>query len=108
MKNKNKFKNPTFNKVAVVSGGALVAGLLIAGAISLARIQDEGRRVSLIARQFMCICNMNCGLKLSACSCKEPQGALEKKAFIRSQLKEGKSNPEIMALFNQKYGGLIK
>lgn len=88
--------------------GMLVLGLAVGGGIWMVRVQKSDKRINEIAKHFNCICEMNCNLTVAACSCKEKNGAVEKKAFIRNLLKEGKSNAEIMTLFNQKYGGLIE
>lgn len=95
-------------KIKFIGAVIVVLGLAVGGGIWMVRAQESDRRINEIAKHFKCICEMNCNLTVAACTCKEKNGAVEKKAFIKDLLKEGKSNSEIMVLFNQKYGGLIE
>lgn len=105
-KNQNQKNNSLTNILWI--GAALGAGTLIVTAgISMARLQDENRRVNQIARHFPCICEMKCNLTVAACSCTKPGGASERKAFIRDAFKQGLKEPEVMMLYKEKYGGLI-
>jgi cytochrome c-type biogenesis protein CcmH/NrfF len=102
-------RNQTFKKIKIA--GALILGLALAvgGSLWLVRAQESDSRVNQIAWKFRCICEMNyggksCTLAVAPCHCGEAE---KRKAYIRSLLKEGKSDADIMLLFNQKYGNLI-
>lgn len=114
MKQKRQWKNQRQNKKQTVLnllpklGAALTAGaLVIWGAVSLARLQEEDSRVNQVARHFRCICEMNCNMVLSTCSCLKPGGATERKNFIRQLLfKKHFTEQEAIALYNEKFGGM--
>jgi cytochrome c-type biogenesis protein CcmH/NrfF len=76
----------------------------------MVRAQENDTRVNRIAWHFRCICEMNyggksCSLAVAPCHCGEAE---KRKAYIRSLLKDGKSDADIMVLFAQKFGGLIE
>ena len=107
MRNKS---SQAFKKIKIAGGLILGVLLAVGGALWLAQAQEGDRRVNQIAWQFRCICEMNfggksCSLAVAPCHCGEAE---KRKAYIRSLLKENKSDAEIMVLFNQKYGGLIE
>jgi len=57
-----------------------------------------------VASNFRCACG-ECGeLPLAECTCTTPRGAVEEKAFIRGNLKEGLSVPQVIDLVDKKYG----
>ncbi len=61
-----------------------------------------------IARDFMCNCG-NCGDDtVEDCNCEHKNGALEVKNFILQKVQEGHKKPHIVALVQEKYGGLKK
>jgi hypothetical protein len=109
MKLKRHLKPQNQNKKQVVSlitktgAGLAAGGLLIWGTISFANLQELDRHVAQIAAKFKCICPMNCNLTWGSCHCKEPGGAMEAKALIRTSIKQGLNDEEVMALLKQKY-----
>jgi hypothetical protein len=110
MKPKRHSKHPNQNKLKQAlslltkTGAGLAAGaLLVWGAITFANLQEMDRHVAQIAAKFKCICPMNCNLTWGSCHCKEPGGAMEAKTLIRTSIKQGLKDDEIMALLTQKY-----
>ncbi len=109
MKPKRDSKNQNPNKKQVLSrimktGAGLAAGaLMIWGVVSFANLQVLDSHVARIARQFKCICPMNCNLTWGSCSCKEPGGAMEAKTLIRASIKQGLKDDEVIALLKQRY-----
>lgn len=106
-KNQNQNKKRVLGRITKTGAGLAAGALVILGAISLARLQEEDSRVNQVARHFRCICEMNCNMVLSTCACTKPGGATERKASIRKALKQGLQESEIITTHNQKYGGLI-
>ena len=105
-RSKNQKQQPKNKLLAlfVKTGAGLSAGVvLVTGTIYIAQLQEQDRRVFNIAKQFKCICPMNCNLTWGSCHCKEPGGATEAKTLIRSSLKNGLSDQEVISLLNKKY-----
>ena len=100
-----KKRNLIFKKLKILSIFALFLGPILVWGIATVGEQRIDMRTHQIVKRFMCICSMNCGLKLSECSCPQKGGALEKKTYIRSMVKEGFSDAEIVERFHKKYGG---
>ena len=64
-------------------------------------------QVQLVTANFRCACG-GCGeLFLIDCSCDMPKGAVEEKAFIRDQLRQGLSVDQVIQLVDKKYGHRI-
>jgi cytochrome c-type biogenesis protein CcmH/NrfF len=64
-------------------------------------------QVQLVAANFRCACG-GCGeLFLIDCTCDMPKGAVEEKAFIRDQLRQGLSVDQVIQLLDNKYGHRI-
>lgn len=104
MKNKSQFG---FKKLKIMGIFVLLLSPVIAWGVWIAGQQKIDVRAHQIVKRFMCICSMNCGLKLSECSCPQKGGALEKKAYIGRMVRDGFSDAETVDSFNKKYGGLI-
>ena len=63
--------------------------------------EDQVRQVAV---NFKCACG-GCGeLPLAECQCDMPKGAVEEKNFIRTELAEGYTVPEVIELLDQEYG----
>jgi cytochrome c-type biogenesis protein CcmH/NrfF len=64
-------------------------------------------QIQLVAANFRCACG-GCGvLFLIDCTCDMPKGAVEEKAFIRDQLRQGLSVDQVIQLVDNKYGHRI-
>ncbi len=103
MKQKQQWKSPNkansfIKKAGFVSAWSFAGALIVFAAISFARLMAEDAHLMKIARQFKCICKMNCGLDVAHCFCNEPGGATEVKGMIRLALKKGLSDEAITAL----------
>jgi cytochrome c-type biogenesis protein CcmH/NrfF len=61
-------------------------------------------KVALVTAEFRCACGKCGGPPLSECSCGQPKGAREEKAFIRKKLLEGLSVEEVIQLMERTYG----
>lgn len=81
--------------------------LMISLAVYEGKKHDEDLVLEKIARRFRCICPMNCNLTVAECPCHEPGGALERKTYLRSLIKQRYREGEIVNLYNEKYGGFI-
>jgi hypothetical protein len=61
-------------------------------------------QVIQVAVNFRCACG-GCGeLPLAECQCDMPKGAVEEKGFIRTQLAQGLTVPQVIELVDQIYG----
>ena len=105
MENKSPF---SFRKLKIVLISVLFLSPVMVWGVWVIEQQKIDVHTHQIVKRFMCICSMDCGLKLSECSCPQKGGALEKKAYIGRMVKEGFSDAEIVDSFRKKYGGLIE
>lgn len=107
VKNVKKKRQPFFEKLKIAGIFFILMSPVIAWGIWTVGEQKIDVRTHQIVKRFMCICSMKCGLTLTSCDCPQKGGALEKKAYIRSMVKEGFSDAVIIERFYKKYGGLI-
>lgn len=91
-------------KAGLISAWLFTGALVAFGAVFFMRLIQEDAHIMKIARQFKCICKMNCGLDVAHCPCKEPGGATEVKGIIRSALKKGLSDEAITSLLTNGGG----
>ena len=107
LKNQKQNKSKVLNLLIKISSGIVAGALVVTFGIWFVNLQEQDLKVNQIAKNFRCICEMNCSMILSTCSCTKPGGATERKASIRKALKQGLNEAEIITTHNQKYGGLI-
>lgn len=101
-----KNQNNSLKKFGFVFAWFMAAALAAGGIFAVVRFIQEDNHVIKIAKQFKCICKMNCNLSIGNCSCREPGGATEVKGIIRSAIKRGLSDEDIASLLTSR--GVMK
>ena len=100
MKPKQRSKNQSnsLKKFGSVLASFMAAAIATGGIFAAVRFMQEDDHVLKIAKQFKCVCKMNCNLTVANCGCHEPGGATEVKGIIRAALKKGLTDATITSL----------